>query len=405
MWCADPRLSPRVRRASRRQTLRGFSLMEVSLAMVVMAGLTTAWLMLWSTETFKAQSRVAGQQYRTLDAAVRDYMALHHGALLGLPDECSLVTLAHTQSLASPPALVQGRCGLQLNAVKGLTGSGPVANGLQPSVAELQALGLLDSSFRNVLLMRTEAVVARPQNHAPSRELAEPGFAARIQRVCASTPCTSYQLSSLVFNTQPYSLQRLRSMASSLELLQDALLAAGPDAALASPAAFGGNGELQGWGASFSVANPIRLPAAGGSAAGLAGILGVRSGHGSAAQAEFARTDGSRPMTGTWSLGGQDVRDVKTLMAQTVYAQILDVADVTSTQILSVKGDASANTLYVRTKATVRELSMLSNGKLRLPLASVGQACASGTQSLAMSRDGTRILVCNVLLGQWQANQ
>lgn len=382
----------------------GLSLLEVSLAMVVMAGLTLAWLMTWSTDTLKAQSRVAGQQYLALHAAVQDYMALHHVALLRLADDCSLVTLAQGRSLASPPAVVQGLCRVQLGAVNGSSVQIQVANGLQPSVAELQALRLLDATFRNALYMPTEAVVARPQAHAASSALADPGYAVRIQRVCASPACTSYQLSGLVFNTQPYSLQRLRSLASGLELLQDAWLAAGPDAALASPVAFGGSGELQGWGASFSVRNPIRTHQGNGSSTGLAGILGVRSGFGSATLAEFARTDGSRPMTGTWSFGNQDVRDVKLLAASTVQAGNLSVTQTTATDALQVRGVANTRVLNVLGQATVGELRVPPGGKVLLPLAGIGQACDSRSQSLAMSLDGTRILVCHLTLGQWQAN-
>lgn len=316
-----------------------------------------AMLSVWQTEALRVQSQIAGAHYRQVSNALQEYMAIFHSQLLGLPDECSTVTLAVPYSLSSPDSVQLGACLLKLSAVNGGNATVKVENGLQPSIEDFKNLHLLDSTFKNTLLMPTVGMVAQPINHLSSPDLVPPGYATRIEKVCSTPSCGSYQLTGLTYNTQPYARRYARSLVSSLELLQTAQLAAGPDAAISTIAEFQGDNELYGYGKSFSVRNPLRIMSATGST-GLADILALRSGYASSSMAQYAQTDGSRKITGTWNFNGHDIQGIQRIDAQ---------------------------------QLTLDELQVK---QLKLPSENPGSRCNSQTQSIAVSTQESQLLVC-----------
>ena len=422
----------------------GFTLIEVSIAMILMAGLTFGWLMTWAIDGLKAQSKFAGEQYRTVGRAVDSYLSLYHDQLQKLPHECSVTAYAESISLASSVSVAAGNCLAKLKSPRSPDTIISILNGLQPSVEELRSLYLLDAGFQNRLILPVEHKVAIPLHHRPSSTLAAAGYAVQIQKNCISTDCEKFQLTGYVFNTQPYLISRFRSFVSGHELLQDAWAAAGPDAMLSTHGSLGGSGELNSWGGGEVVPNPLRLFKSDGGSEGIPGILAVRVGYGSLSMGEFARLDGSRQITGSWNFGGQEVQGIKQLAAAAISAESLLVSGNAVMNSLLLKGDKGmtaaplnvdglvkakqlavsgstkidgsvqagslqtdafvAKNVNVQGKANVRELVFDTNGKVLLPKAVIGQACDSTTQSLAISSDTSRFIICNATVGRWSPN-
>ena len=127
----------------------GFTLIELTVALTVATGLAIFVMSLNMASTESLRSGFVAQQYRMLGQAVAAYMGRHHAALVALPPECAHVVL-HASLIPSAPSVA-----CQLSGLAGST----VANGLQPTVAELIALNVLDSSFSGQQMLPTRAIM------------------------------------------------------------------------------------------------------------------------------------------------------------------------------------------------------------------------------------------------------
>lgn len=369
------------RRASRQA---GFSLLEVAVLMSLLAGMLMTVLMLWRDEASRMQQKLAGQQYRVMESALNDYLGLYYLQLLQLPTDCGQVSLAVQRSLPSSPSVLAGACTLSLPRSSGGVGKVTLSNGLQPTLEDLQALHVLDASFRPGLALPTLHVVAQPSAHIASNDLAAPRLAIRIEKLCAPSTCREFTLTGLVFNTQPYSYGPQRSLIDSHEMALNAFVGAGPQAALSSPRALKGDGELQGWMGSFRMTNPLRSWAEDGSSEGLPGVLGVRVVLGSARLGGLALADGSHPTTGNWNFQGHDVTGVRLFGADSAEVGRLQV------QELTVAGPSFLPTLSTQSASAER----VSVERLKLPRAASGTACDASTESLSLALDASTVLVC-----------
>jgi type II secretory pathway pseudopilin PulG len=362
----------------------GFSLLEVAVSLTLLSLMMTSLLMVWRAEAQRAQARLAGQQYRMHELALTDYLGLYHAQLLSLPADCGQVALAADRSLPSSASVAAGACRLRLPLANAGTGQVDVANGMQPKLEELQALRLIDATLRVGLVLPTVSVVAQPSEHQSGTEPVAARLAMRIEKACADGPCRNFLLTGLIFNTQPYDLARQRSGVDGLELAQDALAGAGPQAALSEPVELGGDGELVGWQGAFSVTNPLRTWSQDGASTGLPGILGVRVSLGNARLGGLAMADGSHQTMGNWDFRGHEVTGLRS-----VRSEAAELGQVQA-QGLKVSGQATVKDLQVDSS----RVSSLSVDRLNLPRAVTGGPCDGAAESLALAADGSAVLVC-----------
>ena len=346
------------------QRQSGFTLIELTVAMTVATGLAIFIMSLNMASTESLCSGFVAQQYRMLGQAVAAYMGRHHAALVALPTDCARVVL-HATLIPSAPGVA-----CQLSGLSGTT----VANGLQPTVAELIALNLLEPSFSQQQMLPTRSIMKTASGgDAPS------SLAVQITKQCGSTPgCTSgYRLQGLVFNQQPYDFERTTMRAATVrENLTDAFMAMGGGAALALASNSTEAAELVGYKNMFQIANPLQS-----NRGGVPGVLSLRSDFSSLTGVTSSDSLGTYSQGGQmWDFSGQSLRGLSTLAANSIGA------DHIRANKLTINGDSDVQQLKAQA---------LSTEKIKLPVATPGQSCIPLDQSLAVASDGTgRLLVC-----------
>jgi len=346
----------------RRQPQKGYTLLEMGLVMALATGLAMMVLSLTMASAESLRSGFVAHQYRMLSQAVAAYMGRHHAALAALPADCDKLALGANGAPAAPTQACQ---------LSGLAGVN-VANGLQPTAAELAALNLLEASFSSQAMLPTRKVMRDPKGN-----LVPATLAVQITKLCGSVPqCTNgYRLQGLVFNQQPYDLERNTYRGGTVrDTLLDAFLALGGGAALASNSAL--DKELAGYKGLFKVANPLQS-----ASGGVPGVLALRSEFNSLTGVSGSEGWVAQAKTGQlWDFSGQSLRGVSTLAAASLGA------DQLSTNQLTVNGSSEVQQLNAQS---------VSAEKIKLPVAAWGQACAPQLQSLAVTNDGSgRLLVC-----------
>ncbi len=331
--------------------VQGFILMELMVAMAIFTAMVTYGLYLQNLAVQGEQGRTAGQLYAAINRAVGNYMVAHYAALEKLHDDCSTTTFKVGTSGSFTPMA----CGLQISSTVN------IVNGLQPTVAELIAAGYVPPDKAGVvpgvpaLPMDSVVAEANASTGAASSTKAVGRLFININRVCLAThtanpasvsapqapnsqtglcdPQTTTSLSSLVFNTQPYTYNNTNktAFASRLDGLWTAI---GSDVAMSN---FITGGEMKG--SNFLITNPVRSA----TNVGMAGIVAVRNGYGATYANNHARVDGSNPPTSDWSFANNSISDVGKLTAQSVAALTVD-ANVVKGQVLKlgdrVEGDA-----------------------------------------------------------------
>ncbi len=350
--------------SGRRQRHSGFTLMELTVAMAVATGLAIVIMSINMANTESMRSGFVAQQYRMLSQAVAAYMGRHHAALAALPAECANVVL-HASIVPTAPAVA-----CQLSGLAGTT----VANGLQPTAAELIALNLLERSFSSHTLLPT-----RNTMQTASGGNATANLAVQITKLCGTTVgCTSgYRLQGLVFNQQPYDFERTTFRSSTVrENLSEAFMAMGGGAAVALASSSTEVAELVGYKNLFQITNPLQS-----NAGGVPGVLAMRSDFSSLTGVVTSDSLGTYSQGGQmWDFSGQSLRGLSTLAATTIGA------DQIRANKLTINGDTEVQQLKAQT---------LSTEKMKLPAATPGQACIAQAQSVAVANDGTgRLLVC-----------
>ena len=315
-------------------SMKGFSILHALVSMIIFASLTVAGLQ-WQRFTISVdKGRNLGQQYLTLNSAVNNYMVTYYQSLIALKPACSEMTFTTTNP-ASPPSAARSSTDCRLTIATGKT----VANGLQPSPAELITLGLLPASATilatNLLQIESpnlptasivnEYITVGPINSGPS----QPRLFINIEMVClqrgssnnpntgnavpttpgptgcpSSTTTTAFQ--SMIFNTQPYN-NNLQSYAYTFPaLLGSVFTTLGDDAVnsgMTDTKLVNSGNSMNG--KNFQLTHPIT--------GGPSGIMGLRGGYGASYTMQHSRVDGSNPPTADWSFGGHGVSDISKL--------------------------------------------------------------------------------------------
>lgn len=329
--------------------VQGFILMELMIAMVIFTAMVSYGLYLQNLAFQGEQGRTAGQLYSAVNRAVGNYMVAHYAALEKLHDDCSKTTFKVGTSESFTPMA----CGLQISSTVS------IANGLQPTVAELITAGYLPRDKAGVVVgvpslpMDSVVAEANASTGAASSTKAKGRLFININRVCLAThtanpasvsapqapdsntghcdpQTTTTSLISLVFNTQPYTYNNTNKTAFASRL--DGLwIAIGSDVAMSH---FITGGEMKG--SNFLIKNPVRSA----TDVGMAGIVAVRNGYGATYANNHARVDGSNPPTSDWSFANNSISDVGKLTAKSVAALTVDAsvvnADVVNGQVLKL---------------------------------------------------------------------
>jgi hypothetical protein len=297
-------------------TQKGFTLLELSITTILIAMSIIALITMQAHQNQLDTARGIAKTYERLNNAVGSYMTNYYGQLIRLNPQCSRIT-ALVGAAAAP--LDGINCALNITTKVGDPIRDQVvnvANGLQPTPAELRALGMLSGAdgvaFVNALPLPSYASGGRFQALDPSGRPIPAGFAFVIQFMCVGqqggpvqivnqTECltNSFDLRSLVFNSQPYKLGTA-SLSSDI-LLDQILVAAGGDAFLSDLQ----NGELRSMAGSAvpQIANPIQwIEGNQRQFRGAPFILAMANGFGSSGFDQMVRRDGSLTLTGNWNV-------------------------------------------------------------------------------------------------------
>ena len=254
------------------QSQKGFSLLEISLVIALGTMVSIGYLYNQSQDSQLSNAKVQAGYYLTVNDAVGKYMLTYFDDLKVIPPDCAQVRLT---AGGVPSAIASTtNCKFTTGAASGVKSP---TNALQPTVAELKTLTLLDSSFRDGFLWTTLNTVNGPKaagtcttdcttgiNTEPTR------FVNRIQLWCngslltgsaAATCATTMQLKSMTFNSQPFAPTDLGSFfkLSRNEMLSTAINVMGSSGFMSLETVLDseGKGMLYGVGKQTSQANPI----------------------------------------------------------------------------------------------------------------------------------------------------
>ena len=258
----------------------GFSLLEISVALMLLAAVTLGYLYNQSRQSAVSLARTQAGYYQVVSAAVTQYMSNNYALLKALPPKtCSDVQLFTESTAATPPVA----CGINALFSSG-SASSPVSNGLQPTVAELKATGYLDSNFKSSFVWPTQLIMYAPSAVKANSSLASPEYRVQIQAWCNSAPpkddsvCDNPALNSLVYNAQPFAKESSSGFIgfSRLDKLFEARTHLGANGLMAYDYAFKGGGALYTEGDKITRSNPLRFIISG-STLGVEGVLALQS--------------------------------------------------------------------------------------------------------------------------------
>ncbi|MGY0194429.1 hypothetical protein ACWA7J_05065 [Leptothrix sp. BB-4] len=304
------------------------------------AAVTADWT---AQQSALALQKQQGYIFSRLNDAVGNYMTLlfpqlteqKAGGVDVIPVECANLPYRYGTSVAVESVILAGKCELTLPLAAG--GSYVLKNALQPTVADLKAMNLLDHGISDAPVLVTEAVVAGPDTAGAASTTSAPnGYAISIQPKCigkgsssgaTTTTCTNLNkaLSSSVLNIQPFVSSRY------IQNFLPLMWSAGPDAAMSGPPDASNiqvqadrtnpNGEFRSIQAGWTRDNPITREWKYSTTStttqysrGVDNLVLIRNGYDSAYW-QMVRRDGSSPPTATWDFNGQDLKKVGLLTA------------------------------------------------------------------------------------------
>lgn len=249
----------------------GFSLLEISLAMILGGILAISYLYNQIRDEQINSAKVQAGYFLQVSDAVGRYMQNYYDDLIVVPAVCGNLTWA--DGLVS--SATSTNCTFTTGSASGM--KSPV-NAMAPTVAELQNLDMLDKSFSNSFLWAT----VKPDSA---------GYVTRIQKWCDSvlvssepSNCSSaFQLKSLTFNSLAFDKPDTGNFFRLLryEQLETAINVMGGDGfmSLEPEVDTEGSGKLYSVGKKISIDNPVKLASgSGGGNKGSAGILAVQNG-------------------------------------------------------------------------------------------------------------------------------
>lgn len=358
---------------------QGFSLIEISLGLVLVVGIVVSIYQILQYNAWIEQAKTVAGQIKKVNEAVSTYAGNYSDVLSdkSIPPECETVYYGvvdagadvNSVNVSSAPSSCSKNFGASPNTVR-------VANVMQPTLDELKQLNLLStaSSYEPLFITENRVVYKDASNR---NAFLPPGYAVLIQRVCVNNPnaavdsanyCASpspgyYDLQTLVFSSQPYSDKAVKN-GGVTNMLYTAYKAAGVDALLAADGISkttdpnNGNADItrkyplipaNSNGQTF-LPNPLKVAGD----VGLKNILAMRGGYSSSVRTSYLRPDGLTPMSGNLNMGNNDILDVNNITA--------------SGDIKTPNGTITASNFVATNQLTAREIntsSITSSGNIK----------------------------------------
>lgn len=388
-------------RLLRRQ--HGFALGQalVSTAMLGAAGAVgTDWAAQQrQTAVLEAQNAI----YARINNGVGAYMTLYYPHIIDrntYPDSCAKLNFG-------PPAGTDKPCSFEASYLDAARVTRPhkINNILQPTLADLQILGLVDPQVPAAPLLPVKATVATGpavgSAPAPQGNI----YGILIKRTPAGT---DVNLDSLVFNVQPYALVHA-DMSALLRMSNGVGASSGLPDRDATTSSINPKFDLKAYAGAWSVPNPVQQQVDK-AVTGVPGILGWRNGYAAAASLELMRRDGSLKPTADWNFNNHSITNLNQVQAKDVKAGTLTVTEAAKlNSTLDVAGTLTALGKMVVQGATDIQ-SLVVNGeatfkaavKMEKSLDVDGQLNASGgvrtphldiRNGSQITSDGARLLV------------
>jgi prepilin-type N-terminal cleavage/methylation domain-containing protein len=259
-----------------KQTQTGFSLLEISVALMLLAAVTLGYLYNRSHQSAVSLARTQAGYYQMVSAAVSQYMTSNYNSLKTKDNTCSVVPL--TTDSSAPPTF--SACNIDVVLVSGTTSSvKSIANGMQPSLSELSQAGYLPANFSNGFLWPTAQVMK-----TNGTDFAAPELRVQIQRWCngevssASNICDLPELRSLVYNAQPFAQESTSGVIdlTRMDKLLEARSYLGAYGLIAYDHILRKDGDLYSEGDKFKLPNPLRFSSGSQAGLGLEGVLALQ---------------------------------------------------------------------------------------------------------------------------------
>jgi prepilin-type N-terminal cleavage/methylation domain-containing protein len=354
---------------------RGFTLLELSIVLIIGATFLMAMTLSQHVRMLQLRSQAMAQRYQSLQAGVLRYVELYRPQLLALPTSCSMPS--YRAGIPKPPsgAVAAGSCTLKLK-VQGR--SVELRNALQPAPEELLALGLLDAGSPVSLALDRQIRVLNPAFASGTPGFAPDRLGILLRKVCDTQDCSDLrEMQSLIYNLQPFLLDGGNwafARADQVKVLINEL----GDGAAQSDA------QRQGMlvGSVFTQDNPVQEE----NGLGMPGIVALRASTNMVVDAAWARRDGQSAISGDWNFSSHQIQGVSSLGVQSVQARDLELS-----------GNAALNAASARSM----EVQRLQAQNLRLPSVLVGQVCDPALSNVALDSDSAKVLTCSTSNPIW----
>lgn len=332
--------SPDTQWRGKRLRQRGFALGQAVATAAVLGGVGVVGTD-WATQ--QRQTAVLEAQntiYSRINDGIGLYMTLYYPNLIDRikhPDKCATASY-------STPASETEKCKFTatFTDAAGASKTREVSNILQPTLADLQALGMVPADIPSGPLLPVNPKVVTSAAGGGAAPAHENIYGIIIKRVPAGT---DVNLESLVFNMQPYLLVNA-DMSALLRMSGGAGGSSGLPDRGSPDSSINPQFDLKGYAGAWSATNPVQQKVAG-ATRGLPGIMAWRNGFAAAASLEMVRRDGTLKPTADWDFADHSITNLNQIKAKDVSTVKL------TTQTLTADGAVQLNsTLDVKGKLT-----------------------------------------------------
>ncbi|EOA03736.1 Large exoprotein involved in heme utilization or adhesion [Herbaspirillum frisingense GSF30] len=341
--------------------------------------------------------------YARINNGIGAYMTLYYPHIIDrstYPDSCAKVSYPASGSPDKSCYFAAS-----YTDAAGASKTHQVTNILQPTLADLQTLGLVDREIPAAPLLPVHATVVTGGATGNAAAKHDNIYGIVIKRTPAGT---DINLDSLVFNVQPYALVQA-DMSGLLRMSNGVGASSGLPDRDATTSSINPQFDLKAYAGAWSVPNPVQQRVKN-VTTGLPGILAWRNGYAAAVALELIRRDGSLKPTADWDFANHSITNLKELEAQHITtstltangaAKLNSTLDVTGTLTalgkMVVQGATDIQSLVVNGEATFK-----APVKMEKSLDVAGQLNAKGGVSTAhlniengtqLTSDGARLLV------------
>ena len=418
---------------------RGFSLIELSVAFILVAGLVVSTFQILSYQDWIDKAKQQAEQIRSVNEAVQAYAGKYAEILSNkdLPSSCMTVfnkAVGAEDQLNTATAVEAAPDTCKRSKDNNL----PVDlnNVMQPSLDELKQLKLLDINRSYAPVFATEKrVVTKGAN---GNIFLSSGYSVLITRVCvpsssvvetSSKYCKTqegnpgyYDLKTLVYNSQPFNDKNIKFGATNM--LYTVLKKAGDNAYIAADGLVKVSNEsnpypLVASNSNGDIDNPLKDT--GGKS--IKNIIAIAGGYYSSWQANYLRQDGGNSMLAKLDMANNDIVNAKNISAASLSTTGgINTANVSATgdisgfnfvvnkqlnmnnkDIVAAK-NISATSLSTTGDITTAATQKLETGYVKLQGTAIeNNACSSDlTNSLSLDKsDPSKLLRCDGTTKQW----